>query len=123
MLKKLVTVLITIPLAIILIVFSVANRGSVSLTLDPFNPGNPLLTMGVPLFVIILTSMMIGVLIGGTATWLKQGKHRKRARTEKSRAEDIKVEAEALKAERKAALAEAGLGSSSSNMPLLARPS
>ena len=100
MLKKLITVFITLPIAIILIVLSVANRGPVAVTLDPFNPGNPALTFELPLFLVVFIALMAGVVVGGIATWLKQGRDRKSARREKGRAEEIRAEADALKKER-----------------------
>ena len=49
MLNRLVTVLIFIPLAIVLVALAVANRAPVAFTIDPFNPGNPGLTLSLPL--------------------------------------------------------------------------
>lgn len=106
--RKLVLVVFTIPLAIILIALSVANRAPVLATLDPFNPGNPALSFSLPLFAIVLVAMMVGVVLGSLLTWVKQGKHRSRAKTEASRADAIKREADAIKQERAAALLQAG---------------
>ena len=41
MINRIIIVLILVPLAVILIALSVANREMMSLTIDPFNPGNP----------------------------------------------------------------------------------
>ncbi|NJR13097.1 MAG: LapA family protein [Phyllobacteriaceae bacterium] len=105
--RRIFQVLVTIPVAIILIALSVANRAPVALTLDPFNPGNAGLTLALPLFVIILGAMMVGAVIGSVLTWLSQGKHRAKARSEASRASLIAREAEALKTERAAMLQDA----------------
>jgi uncharacterized integral membrane protein len=105
--RKIVLFAFTIPLAIILIALSVANRGPVNVTIDPFNPGNQDLSFSVPLFAIVLAALMIGVLLGGFLTWLNQGKHRTRAKLETSRADAIKREADAIKQERAVALIEA----------------
>jgi uncharacterized integral membrane protein len=115
--RKLVLVVFTIPLAIILIALSVANRAPVLATLDPFNPGNPALSFSLPLFAIVLAAMMVGVVLGSLLTWVKQGKHRSRAKTEASRADAIKREADAIKQERAAALLQAG-----SPLPALRAP-
>ncbi|MGO4841903.1 DUF1049 domain-containing protein, partial [Rhizobiaceae sp. 2RAB30] len=49
MLNRFILIVVFVPLAIILIALAVANRGAVAFTLDPFNPGNPGLTMHLPL--------------------------------------------------------------------------
>lgn len=80
MLNRFVTVAILIPLAIILVALAVANRAPVAFTLDPFNPGNPGLTVNLPLFVYLFAALVLGVLIGSVATWVRQGRYRKLAR-------------------------------------------
>jgi hypothetical protein len=47
--RRLVLFIFTIPLAIILVALSVANRAPVVATIDPFNPGNPALSFSLPL--------------------------------------------------------------------------
>ncbi|MCU0831517.1 MAG: lipopolysaccharide assembly protein LapA domain-containing protein [Rhizobiaceae bacterium] len=106
--RKLFQILVMIPLAIILVALSVANRASVPVALDPFNPANPALTVSMPLFVLVLLALMLGAVAGGALTWLKQGRHRARARTEAARADVVAKEAAILKAEREALLKEAG---------------
>jgi uncharacterized integral membrane protein len=105
--RKIVQVLVMIPLAVVLVALSVANRAPVPVTLDPFNPGNAVLSAEVPLFVLVLGALMLGAIIGSLLTWIKQGRHRARARTEASRADLVAKEAEALKAERAALLRDA----------------
>ena len=80
MLNRIVTVLVFIPLAIVLIALAVANRGPAAFTIDPFNPGNPGLTVSLPLFVLLFAALAIGLVVGGVATWLRQGRYRKAAR-------------------------------------------
>ena len=84
MLNRFMTVVIIIPLAIILIALAVANRAPVAFTLDPFNPGNPGLTIAMPMFVFLFAALAIGLLIGSMATWLRQGRYRKLARQRES---------------------------------------
>ncbi|MCO5064069.1 MAG: LapA family protein [Rhizobiaceae bacterium] len=90
MLNRLVVVVVLVPLAVVLIAFAVANRAAVPMTFDPFNPGNPALTVEWPLFVVLFLALALGLVIGGVATWLGQGRHRKLARQRG-------IEAEALK--------------------------
>lgn len=80
MYNRLLLIVIFIPLAVVLIALAVANRESVAFTLDPFNPGNPALTLQLPLFVLLFLALVIGLLVGSAATWLKQGRYRKLAR-------------------------------------------
>lgn len=80
MLNRIATVLVFIPLAIVLIALAVANRGPAAFTIDPFNPGNPGLTVSMPLFVLLFAALAIGLVVGGVATWLRQGRYRKAAR-------------------------------------------
>lgn len=80
MLRRLTTLFIILPVAIVLVALAVANRGGVDFTLDPFHPGNPALTFRLPLFAYMFAAMALGVALGGVATWLKQGRYRKQAR-------------------------------------------
>ena len=80
MLNRFVIVAIFVPLAIILIALAVANRGMVAFTVDPFNPGNPALTIDLPLFVLLFAAAGLGLIVGSLVTWWKQGRYRKLAR-------------------------------------------
>ncbi len=80
MLNRLVLVVIFVPLAILLVTLAVANRALVPFTIDPFQPGNPALTLSLPFFVWLFAALGLGVVIGGCATWLRQGHYRRLAR-------------------------------------------
>lgn len=80
MLNRIFLILVVIPVAIVLIALAVANRAPAAFTLDPFNPGNPALTLQLPLFVMLFLALGVGLLIGSFATWLSQGRHRREAR-------------------------------------------
>lgn len=82
MARKIINLLILLPLGIILIIFSVANRQSVTLAFNPFRPEDQVLSLSAPFFVFIFIALIAGMLIGSAATWFNQGKHRKRARNE-----------------------------------------
>jgi len=81
MLNRVLLVVVLVPLAVVLIALAVANRAPVAFTLDPFNPGNPALTLSLPLFVLIFAALVVGLILGSVATWWKQGRYRKEART------------------------------------------
>ncbi len=73
-LKKIVTLVILVPLGILLIVLSVANRQTVTLALNPFRPEDTVLSLTAPFFLFLMLSLILGMLIGSLATWWTQGK-------------------------------------------------
>jgi uncharacterized integral membrane protein len=78
--RKFIATVILIPLAILMVMFAVANRARVPVSLDPFSANAPALTVQVPLFLLLLIALIVGVLAGGIAAWLKQSKWRRAAR-------------------------------------------
>lgn len=100
MLKRIVWLLIAFPVGVVLVALAVANRHGVTLVLDPFRPENPALALQVPLFALVLTALVAGVVIGGTAAWLGQGRWRKAARVRGYDAKRWQAEADRLSRER-----------------------
>ncbi|HWK98203.1 MAG TPA: LapA family protein [Pseudolabrys sp.] len=80
MLRKIVTLVIVVPLAALIIAFAVANRHAVTVAFDPFSTANPAYAATVPLFVLIFILVILGVIVGGAAAWLRQSKWRRVAR-------------------------------------------
>src|SRR3981189_721874 len=80
MIRKIVTALILLVLALVLIAFAVANRQVVTVSFDPFDQANPALVLSQPVYVLVLALLIAGVVLGGCAAWLRQGKWRARAR-------------------------------------------
>ncbi len=78
--RKIVAVIVLVPLAMIIVAFAVANRQDVTISLDPFNPGQPAYSKTMWLFVPIFTVLILGVAIGGLVSWLRHGKWRRMAR-------------------------------------------
>ena len=97
MIRKFVTALILIPLAIVLVVFAVANRQIVTVSFDPFNTAQPAFAATMPLFVLIIVLLIIGVMIGGAAAWLRQSKWRRTARRLDRDVRDLRDEVDGLK--------------------------
>lgn len=93
MLSRFVWLLVMIPVAIVLIALSVANRAAVPFTIDPFTPGNPSLTISAPMFMFLFASLIAGLLLGAFITWVAQGRHRQRARRAAAEVESLKSEA------------------------------
>ena len=80
MFRKIVTWIIVIPLAAVIIAFAVANRQTVTVSFDPFSSASPAYAATLPLFVVIFVVLILGVLVGGIAAWIRQGKWRRAAR-------------------------------------------
>jgi uncharacterized integral membrane protein len=90
MFNRFMLIVVFVPLAVILIALAVANRELVAFTIDPFNPGNPALTLTLPLFVFLFLALVVGIMIGSLATWLRQGRYRKLARQRGVEAENLR---------------------------------
>ena len=97
MIRKFLSALILTPIAIIFIVFAVANREVVRVSLDPFDRVDPGMTISLPLFALIITLIIVGVMIGGMAAWFRQGKWRWRARYFEGEAKELRRELDRLK--------------------------
>lgn len=78
--RRFLSALILVPLALILVVFAVANRQIVTLSFDPFNVAEPALSVRLPLFVLLIAAAVLGVVAGGMATWVRQRHWRRTAR-------------------------------------------
>jgi hypothetical protein len=85
MIRKLAAALVLIALALVLISFAVANRQIVTVSFDPFDQANPALVISRPLYQLVFALLLGGVLLGGCAAWLGQGKWRSRARRAEAR--------------------------------------
>lgn len=91
--------LVLLPVAIVALLFALANRHNVTVSLDPFASNDiqgPQITA--PLFIIVILAVMLGAVLGGAATWLRQGRHRKAARAANTEAERLRSEASGLRA-------------------------
>jgi uncharacterized integral membrane protein len=94
MAKKIVNLLILLPLGVILIIFCVANRQAVTLALNPFRPDDRVLSLNAPLFVLLFAALIVGMVVGAAVTWVSQGKHRRRARVQSREAVRWQTEAD-----------------------------
>jgi len=96
MIRKLITALILVPIAIVLVSLAVANRQLVAVSFDPFDDAHPAFSVSLPLFALILILLIGGVILGGSASWLRQGKWRGRARRLEAEARKLRQENERL---------------------------
>lgn len=102
--RKFLKYVTLVPLALVFLAFAMANRHNVTIAFDPFaldGAASPKLTA--PLFLALIGVAMLGVLFGGMAVWLGQGRHRKALRRARAELAQSRDEAEALRKELRAA--------------------
>jgi membrane protein implicated in regulation of membrane protease activity len=98
MLKRVLTWLVWLPLALVVIALGVANRHSVALGWNPFEPLAPADAIQLPVFAVLLIVFAGGAVVGGFIVWNTQRRFRRRAREEHRRAEKLDGEVERMKA-------------------------
>lgn len=81
-LKRILSLVVFVPVGIILIVLAVANRQNVTLALNPFQPQDSVLAVSAPFFVFVFLALIVGMAIGASVTWWRQGRYRRQARIE-----------------------------------------
>jgi uncharacterized integral membrane protein len=96
--RKFLTALIVIPLGLVFVVFAVANRHFVTVSFDPFDSTDPALSFTLPLFALLIVVAILGVVAGGCATWLRQGRWRRAARQHEADARSVRAELAELRA-------------------------
>jgi len=100
--KRILWLLLGFPAAALLITLAVANRHVVRLSLDPFRSEDPVLALSMPFYFYLLGALVVGVVLGGVATWLAQGDWRRTARARTQESIRWQAEAERLMRERDA---------------------
>lgn len=94
--KTVIKLVILVPVIVLAVLLAVANRGDITLMLDPLQrEGGPVLQ--VPVYLVVLVAVMLGVVMGGIGTWLAQGRHRKAARAAKREAAALRAEADRMR--------------------------
>jgi uncharacterized integral membrane protein len=96
--RKFLTAVIVIPLAVLFVVFAVANRHFVTVSFNPFDPSDPSLSASMPLFALIIAVGILGVVAGGCATWIGQRRWRRAARRHQAEAQAARTELANFKA-------------------------
>jgi uncharacterized integral membrane protein len=97
MVSKILGWVILVPLCVALVAFALANRQLVAVNINPFVGPAPAdaAGYGIPLFVVLYVVLLVGVLLGGTATWFAQGEHRRRERQWRREAQALNQELDA----------------------------
>ncbi|WP_061935313.1 lipopolysaccharide assembly protein LapA domain-containing protein [Aureimonas sp. AU22] len=128
MISKILTFLVLGPLAILLVVFCVANRAPVPVSLDPIGT-LPQFVYEVPLFVLLIGAVILGLLLGGFGTWITQRHYRARAARRRNEVENLRHEVEVsnerlrrLREEQIRTSAGPAIGTSGETRPALAGP-
>jgi len=83
-------------LAVAAVAFAVANRHLVRFMLDPLSGPQSSVFVEVPLFVCLFAAVIVGFLLGASATWVNQGRWRRAARQRGTEVYELKREAERL---------------------------
>src|SRR5471032_666889 len=97
MLRKIVTAIFVVPPAVVIIAFAVANRQTVTVSFDPFSSASPAYAATLPLFVIVFVVLILGVLVGGIAAWIRQSKWRRNARKLDTQVRTLQAEQDAIR--------------------------
>lgn len=97
--KNILKAIVLVPVALLIVVFAVANRQVTTISLDPFNSEAPALALSAPLFLVILLMVIGGVLIGGVASWVSQGIVRAAARQARADADRLRRELQEIRLE------------------------
>lgn len=98
MFSKIVFWLVLVPIAIIILMFAVANREHVTVSFDPFSAHAPAAAISVPVFVLVFVLVILGIFIGGVASWLRQSAYRRAARQRDAEVNALRREIDALNA-------------------------
>ena len=100
MLRRIIRLVVILPVVAVLAAIGLANTQDVRLALDPFRPDDPALSLVLPFYVWLLAALILGVLIGGMATWASQARWRRSARRGEEETQRWKAEADRLGRER-----------------------
>jgi uncharacterized integral membrane protein len=79
--------LVTVPIAVILIVFAVANRDPITLTFWPLP-----VALTAPTYIVVLLTLLVGFLLGELVAWINGRNWRREARHNADRIRDLERE-------------------------------
>jgi len=84
--------LLYLPFLVLAAAFSAANRHDVDVSFDPLPFG-----LTVPLFLIVLTSVLVGLIVGGVSAWLSGRRWRRSTRQLRRSSALLETEVAALR--------------------------
>ena len=94
MIKRLIFIVVVLPIALVLLALAVANRQEVALNWNPFRPDFPGHQVAAPMFVFLFLVFALGMIVGSMATWLRQSRYRKQARAKQAEVEEWRYKAD-----------------------------
>jgi Mn2+/Fe2+ NRAMP family transporter len=97
--RRFLTLFVLLPIAVIVVILSVANRGDVAFSLDPIGASSGDWAIRAPLFALLFIAVILGIVVGGIATWLGQARWRHAARTERANADRLRADIEQFRAQ------------------------
>ena len=103
--QRIIWLIIALAVAALVVPIGVVNRSPVTLVLDPFGRVPPAFSADIPLSALLFLTFMLGLLLGGVAVWLTQGKWRRTARLRTREVTQWRGEADRLTRERDGATA------------------
>jgi uncharacterized integral membrane protein len=90
---KLIHWLVTLPLAILLVIFAVSNRDGVLVTFWPLP-----VVLEAPLYLVVLLALFVGFLVGELVAWVNGRRWRREARRRARRIEALEHELDVTQA-------------------------
>ncbi len=91
--KKLLSRLIWLPLGFLFVMFLVANRSPVAISLDPISVDHPAVaTPALPLWIWLILSLLIGFFAGAAGMWISGREKRRKARDARRELKELKRE-------------------------------
>jgi uncharacterized integral membrane protein len=84
---KLVHWLVTLPAAVLAVVFAVSNRDQVAVTIWPLP-----VRIEAPLYLVVLLALLAGFLIGELVAWINTGRVRRLARQRARRVAELEAQ-------------------------------
>jgi len=103
-LKKLFSWIFWVPVGVILITIAISNRQIVTFSIDPVSRIDPFFAVSLPLYLLLFAAILFGIIFGGIAAWLAQGKWRKNARHMTEEATKWRAEAAQLRESSRASM-------------------
>ncbi len=90
---RLVHWVVTVPVAVVAVLFAVSNRAGVTVSLWPL-PGR----LEAPLYLVVLLALVVGFLVGELVAWINGGRARRAARARARRIAALERELAATQA-------------------------